>query len=438
MKIHFCDLCNESVPQSALDSGAARLIKGRLICATCDAVMTHAQEPGAAPAIGTSGNAAPAIVVTATPALPPVPVSALDAGASPAYAPASARPDPVQASTAWQTAPPTGQPMGAGAAVVVPVVHAPAATKSSYTGIAWVAGLAMAFTAISIFVTDDRLASLGRAQGELANQLARNDDALRSLSGELGKVHPALAGVEARLAERIDAQSQRISASGETLDGVREDAMRLTLRLEGLALELERLRAKVEQPGLGQQIEARFDELTARMARAEDERRVLTEKLAALPTAAAAGPAAAAATPEAPAEKAAPAEWTKYLPDLSSGEETLRWEAVTTLGATKDPAVVPHLAPMLADASPFVRMAAARVLGELGSRDAVPKLLVVLEDQDSAVRETAWIALRVITGKDFKFDPYANEAERAKRVRAWTDWWKKEGGGDVTKPPSGT
>jgi HEAT repeat protein len=84
-------------------------------------------------------------------------------------------------------------------------------------------------------------------------------------------------------------------------------------------------------------------------------------------------------------------------------------------------------------------MAAARVLGELGSKEAVPKLLVVLEDADSAVRETAWIALRLITGKDFKFDPYANEAERAKRVRAWTDWWKKEGGGgDVSKPPSGT
>jgi len=427
MKIHFCDLCNESVPQSALDSGAARLVKGRVICATCDAVMTHAEAPGSAPA-NLAPSATPAFVAS-TPSTPAVPVSGLS-DATPSFAPTTPRPDPVQTSTTY--------PAASAAAVVVPVAHSPAATKTSYTGVAWVAGLAMAFTAISIFVTDDRLASLGRAQGELANQLAQKDDALRGMTGEMARVHPALAGVEARLAERIDAQTQRVSAGGETLDGVREDVVRLTMRLESLAAELERLRAKVDQPGLGQQIEARFDELTARMARAEDERRALTEKLAALPAAAPTAPAAAAAAPDAPPDKAAPAEWTKHLPDLASGEETLRWEAVTTLGATKDAAVVPHLTPMLADASPFVRMAAARVLGELGARDAVPKLLVVLEDADSAVRETAWIALRVITGKDFKFDPYANEAERAKRVRAWTDWWKKEGGGDVSKPPSGT
>ena len=36
MKIHFCDLCNESVPQTDLDEERAFIRKGRVICATCD------------------------------------------------------------------------------------------------------------------------------------------------------------------------------------------------------------------------------------------------------------------------------------------------------------------------------------------------------------------------------------------------------------------
>jgi hypothetical protein len=49
---------------------------------------------------------------------------------------------------------------------------------------------------------------------------------------------------------------------------------------------------------------------------------------------------------------------------------------------------------------------------------------------------TAWIALRVITGKDLKFDSFAPEAERAKRAKAWSEWWKKEG--DAAKPAAGS
>jgi len=41
MKIHFCDLCNESVPQADLDGGRAFQRKGRIVCAHCDAVMSH-------------------------------------------------------------------------------------------------------------------------------------------------------------------------------------------------------------------------------------------------------------------------------------------------------------------------------------------------------------------------------------------------------------
>jgi hypothetical protein len=42
MDIHFCDLCNESVPQSDLDLGRAFVRRGRVVCASCERAMTHA------------------------------------------------------------------------------------------------------------------------------------------------------------------------------------------------------------------------------------------------------------------------------------------------------------------------------------------------------------------------------------------------------------
>jgi len=41
MDIHFCDLCNESVPQSDLDAGRAFVRRGRVVCASCERAMTH-------------------------------------------------------------------------------------------------------------------------------------------------------------------------------------------------------------------------------------------------------------------------------------------------------------------------------------------------------------------------------------------------------------
>ena len=35
------------------------------------------------------------------------------------------------------------------------------------------------------------------------------------------------------------------------------------------------------------------------------------------------------------------------------------------------------------------------------------------------------VSLRSITGRSFKFDPGAKEVDRAKRIKAWRDWWKK-------------
>jgi HEAT repeat protein len=92
---------------------------------------------------------------------------------------------------------------------------------------------------------------------------------------------------------------------------------------------------------------------------------------------------------------------------------------------------------MLKDPDLFVRMATARALGDLKSERAIGPLIDALEDQETSVREAAVVALRVTTGRNFKFDPLASETDRARKVKAWRDWYKKSGLQDEGAPSEG-
>jgi HEAT repeat protein len=129
---------------------------------------------------------------------------------------------------------------------------------------------------------------------------------------------------------------------------------------------------------------------------------------------------APAAAPQAP--------WLGILPQLESTVAGDRWTAVQQLGETRDPAVADYLTPLLKDTDIFVRMATARVLGDLGAPRATPALIDALEDAEFPVREAAYVALVAVSKRNLPFDAMADPAERAKRVKAWRDWWKKEGG----------
>ena len=52
MNLYFCDLCNESIPQSDLDLGRAVRRNERLICAACEGAMSggHVRPEEDAPA----------------------------------------------------------------------------------------------------------------------------------------------------------------------------------------------------------------------------------------------------------------------------------------------------------------------------------------------------------------------------------------------------
>ena len=75
----------------------------------------------------------------------------------------------------------------------------------------------------------------------------------------------------------------------------------------------------------------------------------------------------------------------------------------------------------LASDNPLDRAAAIVQVYEARDRNAVQKLVNLLDDSSSAVRLYTILALRGLTGEDFGYRYYDNEVARAASVRRWRD-----------------
>ena len=353
MDIHFCDLCNESVPQADIDRGRAFIRNGRVVCATCDRAMTagevHAAQTRTAPAA-------------------PVP------------APSASLPLPVEA-------PVEGPGVGG---VLIGLV-------------------ALIFAAGGFALMIDRVDRLGADLDYALVGLGEELD-------DLDRRHQSLvAGLDGRLAETEARIHQDRDAGRDELVGaiaaLRDDMARAAEQTALLVEDVAALRTAIEDGS--DRARARMDEFTTRVNRFEEESRFFSDRLIELeeslrtlstrPTVPEPG-AGAGSDPAA-------APWGRLLPDLSHANPGIRLEAIYALGETKDAGVIPYLIPMLKDEDLFVRMATARILQDLDARAAVPSLIDALEDPQSAVREAAMVALRTITSRDFRFEPLATEAE---------------------------
>jgi len=396
MEIHFCDLCNESVPQSDLDAGNAFVRKGRVVCAVCDQAMGGGGEEDAKPA-----SLAPDSL-----------------GSAPAHGQAA--------------------PHVAGAAAVsaaAPTHGAPAGRRRSGAGGVLVGMLAIAFSAAGFALVVDRMDRIGDDMQTASLELRREVNGLRRAQDSMSRT------VETRMAEaeeRMQTEREATKADVEqTIAGVRAELGAVTERIDGFTTRFTELRTTIDEGDaaaaararlLGEQLisfekDMRF--YSDRIIELEESLRVLsTRPMGAAPGVVDGGAGAGAgATPPA----GTPA-WQPLLADLQHANAGIRLDSVYALGETRDREVIPYLIPMLGDVDLFVRMATARVLEDLEARTAVPSLIDALEDASSAVREAAMIALRHITGHDFRFDPTdPSEAKRAKGVKAWRDWWKKNG-----------
>jgi hypothetical protein len=372
MEVQFCELCSESVPLRDLDEGRAVRRGSRVICATCERAMGELQPAGESGAV-----------------LEPV------RAAVPAPLPAAAR---AGASAS-----------GGGAALLV-------------------GGLALLVSASVAVIVFERLEAFGRAG---AGDAARLRSEIAAKESELRQLAEARDALRAASEEELGLEVARL---GARLDEERAANQRALSKIDALLSDLTA--AGRAQGDLGTSLEAAERELARFAASLETMRAdvgLVAERVLELELAGAADPAPAVPAAPAPsgasAEASAPPSWTGLLAELKSTSEGTRWHAVLALADTQDPLVVPHLLPMLKDPGIFVRMAAARVLADLGDFAAVPGLIDALEDEEASVREQAYSSLRKLTGEDIKFDALAGDAERAKRVKAWRDWWRRQGEG---------
>ncbi|HED64106.1 MAG TPA: hypothetical protein ENJ09_00995 [Planctomycetes bacterium] len=372
MKIHFCDLCNESVPQADLDEGRAVLVRGRVICAVCEGAMSKGpggrSEHGAEARAEEVGQDTTIVDPSAAPPLPPRP-----------------------------QAPRGGGGVGTAlASLALLAVIGAAAYLHDWIG--------KRDQRLEEFFREQR-AERSAALSDLEARLGRRMDSTRVRVDELAK---SLRELDARVSEAASATGETRALLGAKLDEFADRSETLS----GLAADIARQGGVLET--LARTTSTLHDDVLRLVGRVRD-----------LETGAAAGAAQGDPVSATLQEQRSP-DWLPLLGDLASEDAGTRWQAVQALGATRDPAVAEHIAPLLKDPDLFVRMAAARILGDLESRASVPALIDALEDAEASVREAAVVSLRSITGKSFRFDPAGKEADRAKRIRSWRDWWKKE------------
>lgn len=372
MKIQFCDLCNESVPEGDFAAGKAFMRQGRVVCATCEALMSHAESA--------SGNAAR-----------PVPVTLASA------------PGAASFSTAGASATATGRDDGR--------------PKQESQSAGWIAVLALVAAGGSAWYFSGELSKSrieqDRLRGELRNDLVHMGSDLDQISMRAQQRESEL---EARVRTSFNARDSDLETSLAELRQELRAAKDNQNRIESeLALIGEAQKEGSIESG------RRLDDLLAQSMKSRQNVETLATRLDQVEVSAANRVAAANLQVTPPSGPKYAAE----MADLLSDTAGTRWNAVQSLGETGDPEVVPHLVPLLKDSDVFVRMAVARVCGDLASPVAVDPLIDALEDEEPVVREAAMAALQIITGREFRFDPNGKPPERAKRVKAWRDWWSK-------------
>ena len=389
MEIQFCDLCNESVPVGDLAAGRAYLRKGRVVCADCDAAMGG----GSA---GTQGAGA-AVPYGSSPLRP----EARSASA------AGGQVDSASAQKLAQSAPRGG----GGGGVLVGLLTLVFATAGFTL-------MVERMTAMEQDAADGRRALQRGIDGTGRDQRAFEDSLPAQIAVSEQRLTSAQESQRAKLVAATDALRLEFAAAGQ-----REDAVAGELRAIRDAFDKQETASRERLEAMRLTIvdlekDIRF--YSDRTIELEETLRTLSARG---PLGVVASLGALAQGLPANSQKA----WEGLLADLQHTNAGIRLDAIYALGETGDQGVIRHLVPMLTDVDLFVRMATARMLEDLDARAAVPALIDALADSQSAVREASMVALRQITGKEFRFEPVATDAERGKKVKLWRDWWKKSG-----------
>ena len=120
---------------------------------------------------------------------------------------------------------------------------------------------------------------------------------------------------------------------------------------------------------------------------------------------------------------------------LASERADVRLAAIEGLAAAGGPAVVEVLRACHDDPDEEVRYAAAVAVLNFGERDALARLVGLLDATNAAVRMRAVIALREASGKTFGFSGSGGAGERAEARARWAEWARTAGGtAELTLP----
>jgi len=367
MKIYFCDLCNESVPHGDLENGRAVMRNGRVICSACEVAMTSPSAASPAPASTGSPSEGGAGVerTNATPGR-----ERFVRGASPVAA------------------------------------MAVALASFALLGTLAMGAFLFANTDEHLRLVEDEIADARREALEDDRSIeSRFADEVRRTTDELADARAILSDLRARLEESARSRNDSLARVREDIlewDGRIRDVEGVLSTVERHDIELGRIRDSAAS--LRTDIVLVGERVKEQRHRQEEQQE--------------------AAESVQKSEDSQP-EWWPLVGELSSQNSGVRWQAVQSLGATKDGAVAAHLTAMLKDPDIFVRMATARILGDLQAVVGIPALIDALEDPEASVREASVVSLRGVTGQNFRFDPGGKNSERAKRVKAWRTWWEK-------------
>ncbi len=420
MDIIFCDICNESVPESDLKAGKAVTRQGRVICALCEGSMTPPEL--LAGGYGAFGAGA----AQTSHAAQSVPASSVAGG----VASSTSNPYPTGGSNYGLQTPAAqqagGGPMGASAHSfgTLPQAAKPSGNRSSAASIlaGLMAATALLVTGAGMVLVVERIQDVGGEAAASREQLEQRLSSRQAMSEQRATI--SREDLRDALSLQLEARVQDEFQEGQAL--ANKERADLRSRMANIEAGIAKFQIDMDALKLATKRDpVREGELLSMKASlAELQRDVGTLASSMLSS----NQGAQQQIPQEPKETQP--EWFPYAADLTDAVSGTRWNAVTVLGESRDERVVPYLVPVLRDEDIFVRMATARVLGEFSSAEAkshsVGPLIDALSDSEAAVREAAVSALRNVTGMTFRFDPMAGESDRERRAKAWRDWWKKE------------
>jgi len=258
-------------------------------------------------------------------------------------------------------------------------------------------------------VVGDQAARLERAERSADRQALRGEKSAREVSKEVSSLIEELAVIASGFRQW---ESETVK-SIQSLEVVAQAGVEAASRQESFARDL-----KSAQGELGL-----LDEKVRSLRTAQEGFRDKLDTLEALQKAAALNITSGEKT----SRSKFSVEIAGRLKRLIDDDPQVRYEALESLSREEDARLVPQVLPLLADSHEFNRFLAASILGKWEARTSVPFLVEALGDSFSFVREAAVVALRKITGQNFRFDPVSEESNRELAIQSWRTWWQANG-----------